>query len=69
MAEKTYGQIGFEAYGDEAEWEAFDGRPMPRWDEALRADIKHKWEVAAKAIADQAVRDFVQERREHPETD
>lgn len=47
---RTLGQVGFDAYGDEAEWKAFDGRPMPQWDENLRADIKHKWEVAAKAI-------------------
>jgi hypothetical protein len=47
---KTLGQIGFEAYGEHAGWTAYDGKPMPRWDENLRADIKEKWEVAALAI-------------------
>lgn len=47
---KTLGQVGFDAYGEHAGWKAFDDRPMPRWDEKLRPDIKEKWEVAAKAI-------------------
>lgn len=59
MSDKTYGQIGFEAYGDHANWTAWDGKPMPRWDDALRADIKEKWEVAGKAISDKAVADFL----------
>jgi len=50
--EKTLGQIGFEAYGDHANWTAYDGKPMPRWDDNLRPDIKEKWEIAAKAIAE-----------------
>lgn len=50
MADKTLGQAGFDAYGDHAGWKAYDGKPMPRWDDALRADIKEKWEVAGKAI-------------------
>lgn len=62
MSDKTLGQVGFDAYGDEAEWKAFDGRPMPRWDDNLRADIKAKWEIAASAIAEQAVRDYIDER-------
>lgn len=49
MSEKSLGQVGYEAYGDEADWKAFDGRPMPRWDE-LREDIKRKWNVASSAI-------------------
>lgn len=57
--EKTNGQVGFEAYGDHANWTAYDGKPMPRWDDNLRADIKEKWEVAAKAIAEKAVRDYI----------
>jgi len=56
---KTLGQLGYEAYGDHAKWQAFDGRPMPRWDDALRPDIKEKWEVAAREIATQAIADFL----------
>jgi hypothetical protein len=52
MADRTYGQVGFEAYGDRANWTAWDGKPMPKWDDALRADIKEKWEVAGKAIVE-----------------
>ena len=48
-------RIGYEAYGAHAEWKAFDGRPMPRWDE-LRPDIKEKWAVAANAIVDAATK-------------
>lgn len=48
--QKTYGQIGYEAYGDKAEWKAFNGQPMPTWAE-VRQDIKDKWEHAAEAIA------------------
>lgn len=47
---RTLGQVGFEAYGETANWTAYDGKPMPRWDENLRADIKEKWEAAALAI-------------------
>jgi hypothetical protein len=50
MDSRTLGQIGYEAYGDHAEWKSFDGRPMPKWAE-VRPDIVEKWEVAAAAIA------------------
>jgi hypothetical protein len=53
MPEKTLGQVGYEAYGEHAEWKSFDGRPMPRWSD-LRPDIVEKWEVAARAIAAEA---------------
>lgn len=46
---KTLGQIGYEAYGEDSGWKAFDGRPMPRWAD-LRPDIANRWEVAASAI-------------------
>lgn len=46
---KTLAQIGYEAYGDDADWKSWDGRPMPRWSE-LRADIKRKWGMSAEAM-------------------
>jgi hypothetical protein len=46
---RTPGQIGYEAYGEDSGWKAFDGRPMPRWAD-LRPDIANRWEVAAGAI-------------------
>jgi len=60
MADKTYGQIGFEAYVDHANWTTYDGKPIPCWDDALRADIKERWETAAKAVADAAVAAHIQ---------
>ena len=50
MTPEELGRIGYEAYGAHADWKAYDGKPMPKWDE-LRLDIKEKWAVAAKAIA------------------
>jgi hypothetical protein len=44
-------QIGYEAYGAHADWKAYDGKPMPKWDD-LRLDIKEKWVVAVAAILD-----------------
>jgi hypothetical protein len=51
--DKTLGElakIGFDAYGEEAEWKAYNGDPMPRWDE-LPEHVRTKWTVAAGAIA------------------
>lgn len=42
-------QIGYEAYGTEAEWKTYSGEPMPKWDE-LPAHIRQKWEAAVKAV-------------------
>jgi hypothetical protein len=66
MTVEELGRIGYEAYGDHAEWKAFDGRPMPRWDD-LRPDIKEKWAVAAKAIAG-AGQDTITTGRMYPPT-
>lgn len=54
---KTFGQIGFDAYGEMAgahgPWKTFDGRAMPKWEE-LTGPVgeltKARWEEAAKAI-------------------
>ncbi len=55
---KTLGQIGFEAYGEAANWTAYDGKPMPRWDDSLRQDIKDKWEAAGLAVGREMTRRF-----------
>jgi hypothetical protein len=44
-------QIGYEAYGNEAKWKNYAGKPMPSWLEVPQ-HIKDKWAVAAEAIAD-----------------
>lgn len=50
----TIGQVGYEAYGDTAEWRTFDGRPMPTWEELgatkTGQETQRRWEVAARAI-------------------
>lgn len=53
--DETFARIGYEAYGAHADWKAYDGKPMPKWDE-LRPDIKEKWAVAAEAIAKAAAK-------------
>lgn len=42
-------QTGYEAYGGKANWTAYNGAPMPQWDD-LPEDIKDKWRVATLAI-------------------
>jgi len=44
------GRVGYEAYGAEADWKAYNGEPMPQWEE-LPGHIRTKWAVAAGAIA------------------
>ena len=46
---KSLGQIGYEAYGEEADWKAYNGERMPEWDD-LPSHIHRKWEVAAESI-------------------
>lgn len=43
-------RIGYEAYGDSADWKNFEGKPMPKWDD-LRPDICEKWKAASRALA------------------
>lgn len=46
---RNLGRIGYEAYGDVADWKNYEGKRMPSWDE-LPEDIRVKWTAAAKAI-------------------
>jgi hypothetical protein len=48
---KALGRIGYEAYGREADWKAYNGEPMPTWDD-LPDHIHRKWSAAAKGILD-----------------
>jgi hypothetical protein len=43
------GRIGYDAYGEVAEWKNYEGKPMPKWDE-LPQHIRDKWAAAASAI-------------------
>lgn len=42
-------RIGYNAYGDKAEWKNYAGDPMPQWEE-LPQHIRDKWRSAAKAM-------------------
>ena len=42
-------KVGYDAYGAKAEWKAYNGQPMPQWDE-LPQHIRDKWRSAAKAM-------------------
>ena len=46
-----YAKIGYDAYGDNADWKNYQGKPMPTWDE-LPENIKESWRVSTKAIMD-----------------
>jgi hypothetical protein len=52
MPTKTYGEIGYDAYGATTDHKAWDGRPMPKWEE-LPPNIVTAWEAAATAIANE----------------
>ena len=49
MEEKSPGQVGYEAYGEQQSWLNYQGLPMPTWSE-VPEDIKQAWEVAAAAV-------------------
>ena len=53
---KSLGAIGYDAYGEAANWKPFDGRAMPTWGDLGKAEVgretQRRWEVAAAAIAD-----------------
>jgi hypothetical protein len=53
-AEVNYGRIGYDAYGETANWKTFDGRPMPTWDELSETETgretQRRWHMAARAI-------------------
>ena len=58
--DKTLGElakIGYEAYGVEADWKAYNGESMPQWDE-LPQHVRTKGVVATGAIV-RALSDLV----------
>lgn len=42
-------KAAYEEYGDTAEWETFDGRPMPAWDD-LPERTRTLWAMAAGRV-------------------
>lgn len=68
MPEKSYGQIGYEAYGETAGWTTFDGRPMPSWEQLGDSpggrETRRRWDVAAQAVLDAALDDAIEVERQ-----
>jgi hypothetical protein len=50
-------KIGYQAYGDKAEWKNYQGNPMPTWD-ALPENIKTYWVAAAQAIKNELIEEY-----------
>lgn len=50
---RELGRVGYNAYGDVADWKNYAGDPMPTWDE-LPEHIRVKWTASAKAILEAA---------------
>lgn len=46
---RSFGQVGYEAYADSANWKNFSGGSIPDWSDVPPA-IKAHWETAATAI-------------------
>lgn len=43
------GQINYNAYCETRNWESFDGKPLPQW-ENVKEDIKEGWIEGALAV-------------------
>lgn len=60
MKNKTLGEIAFNAYGDDADWKTFDGRPIPQWMELGQSfaglEVRKHWEAAALAAIEASSR-------------
>jgi hypothetical protein len=50
-SDKSFGQIGYEAYCERVGWVSVGGDQLPSWPE-LRTDLQEAWETAAEAILD-----------------
>lgn len=42
-------QLAYTAYGDHAEWKAWNGLPMPKWDD-LTTVVRDHWQAATQAL-------------------
>lgn len=48
---ESLARVGYDAYGQSAEWKNYAGLAMPTWDEQSDT-IRGHWRAAAEAIAD-----------------
>jgi len=51
---ESLAHIGYVAYGEEANWKSYEGKPMPLWEE-LPEHIRRKWRAATYRIVQQAL--------------
>ena len=52
--EKSTPQIAYEAYGQSRNWQTYDGKPMPQWDE-LPPEIVIAWGASVIAVVENLV--------------
>jgi len=46
---KPLGQVAYEAYCDDRNWESFNGTPLPQWDDQA-PELQTAWEAAAQVV-------------------
>ncbi len=51
MSAADLARVMFDAYGAHCNWKAWDGRPMPSWDD-ITEHVRSHWEAAAQAAMD-----------------
>lgn len=56
MSGKTLHQIAYEAYAEDADWQTFDGRPMPEWGDLTDA-VREHWDAAVSAVITEVLED------------
>ena len=52
MTEKktTYGRIAYSAYAESVGGKAYNGEPLPEFQDIEKASVRHGWEAAAQAV-------------------
>lgn len=48
----------YDAYGDDAEWKTWDGRPMPTWDDLTTA-VRDHWKAAIHSVCSTIKPDYL----------
>jgi hypothetical protein len=54
---KTLGQIGYDIYGEIANWITYDGKSMPSWDDLSNTDAgketQRRWQTTVMRLLDE----------------
>jgi hypothetical protein len=51
---KQLGKANYETYCETRDWKAYDGAPLPTW-EQVKSEIQHGWIMAAGVVANLAL--------------